>query len=104
MKKLRRQWGLSAAAGGAFVALATASPEVLSNATSAIRGVGGIGLGILLASNILAIPIMATIAYVASRKIGSGGGQGGQGAPRAATGVRGARKGTGATERRTCCA
>ncbi|WP_230533500.1 sodium:calcium antiporter [Microvirga roseola] len=76
LKKLRRQWGFSVAAGGAFVGLAAASPEIGINTTSAIRGVGDIGLGALLGSNVLAIPIMVFIAYVATRRrrLGEGGG------------------------------
>ena len=72
LKKLRRQWGFSVAAGGAFVGLAAASPEIGINTTSAIRGVGDIGLGALLGSNVLAIPMMVVTAYVATRKRGIG--------------------------------
>ncbi|HEV7266539.1 MAG TPA: hypothetical protein VGN83_16690 [Falsiroseomonas sp.] len=76
LKKLRRQWGFSAAAGGSFVGLAAASPEAGINLTSALRGVGDIGLGAMLGSNIIAIPIMVTTAYLATRKrrLGEGGG------------------------------
>lgn len=56
------------AVGGAFVRLAAASPEAGINATSAIRGVTDIGLGVTLGSNILAIPLMVTAAYLATRK------------------------------------
>jgi cation:H+ antiporter len=73
LKKLRRQWGFSVAAGGAFVGLAAASPEIGINTTSAIRGVGDIGLGALLGSNVLAIPMMVLTAYLATRKKGIGG-------------------------------
>ena len=62
LKKLRRQWGFSVAAGGSFVGLAAASPEIGINVTSAIRGVGDIGLGAMLGSNVIAIPIMVTTA------------------------------------------
>lgn len=68
LKKLRTQWGFSAAAGGAFVGLAAASPEIGINATSAVRGVTDIGLGVTLGSNILAIPLMVAAAYLATRK------------------------------------
>ena len=44
LKKVRKQKGFSVAAGGALVALAAASPEIGINITSAIRGVGDIGL------------------------------------------------------------
>ena len=67
LKKLRQQWGLTAVAGGAFVGLAAASPEISINAVSAIRGVSDIGLGVMLGSNILAIPLIVTVAYFASR-------------------------------------
>lgn len=73
LKKLRRQWGFSVAAGGAFVGLAAASPEIGINTTSAIRGVSDIGLGALLGSNVLAIPMMVVTAYLATRKKGIGG-------------------------------
>ena len=72
LKKLRHQWGFSVAAGGAFVGLAAASPEIGINTTSAIRGVGDIGLGALLGSNVLAIPMMVVTAYIATRKRGIG--------------------------------
>ena len=68
LKKLRRQWGFSAAAGGAFVGIAAASPEVGINIASAVRGVADIGLGAAIGSNILAIPLVITVAYIASRK------------------------------------
>ncbi len=68
LKKLRQQWGLSEAAGAAFVALATASPEVGTNTVSAIRGLSDIGLGNLLGSNIISVPAIVTVAYLASRK------------------------------------
>ena len=68
LKKLRRQWGFSAAAGGAYIGLAAASPEIGINATSAVRGVSDIGLGTMLGSNIIAIPLMVLVAYWASRK------------------------------------
>ncbi|MBM9595135.1 sodium:calcium exchanger [Rhodobacteraceae bacterium MCCB 386] len=72
LKKLRQQWGFSVAAGGAFVGLAAASPEIGINTTSALRGVGDIGLGALLGSNVLAIPMMVVTAYLATRKSGIG--------------------------------
>ena len=56
-----------------FIGLAAASPEIGINATSAIRGVGDIGLGALLGSNVLAIPMMVVTAYVATRKMNIGG-------------------------------
>ena len=78
LKKLRKQWGLTQIAGGALIGLAAASPEIGINITSAYRGVSDIGLGVMLGSNIVAIPLMMTIAYVASRKqsLGSGDSKG----------------------------
>lgn len=66
LQKLREQWGFSEAAGAAFVAFATASPEIGTNATSAIRGFSDIGLGNLLGSNIISVPVIVTVAYIAS--------------------------------------
>ena len=73
LKKLRRQWGLSEVAGAAFIGLAAASPEIGINTASALRQVPEIGLGASLGSNIIAIPLVVTIAYLASRrrKLGS---------------------------------
>lgn len=68
LKKLRQQWGISEAAGASFVALATTSPEVGTNTVSAIRGLSDIGLGNLLGSNIISVPAIVTVAYIASRK------------------------------------
>ena len=70
LEKLRRQWGLSEAAGAAFVALATASPEVGTNTAAALRGLSDIGLGNLLGSNIISVPAIVLVSYLASRNIG----------------------------------
>ena len=67
LKKLRRQWGFSAAAGGSFIGIAAASPEIGINIASAARGVADIGLGASIGSNILAIPVVVTVAYIATR-------------------------------------
>ena len=69
LKKLRKQWGFSVAAGGALVGLAAASPEIGINIASAITGVGDIGLGTMLGSNVIAIPIMVVTAYIATRHL-----------------------------------
>ncbi len=69
LKKLRKQWGFSVAAGGALVGLASASPEIGINITSAVTGVGDIGLGTMLGSNVIAIPLMVITAYVATRNL-----------------------------------
>lgn len=68
LQKLRQQWGLSGAAGGSLVALATASPEVGTNTMSALQGVADIGIGNLLGSNIISVPVIVTVAYLATRK------------------------------------
>ncbi|MEC9489476.1 MAG: hypothetical protein UMU04_00880 [Halanaerobiales bacterium] len=68
LKMLRRQWGLTSSAGAALLAIVTASPEVSINITSAVRGVSDIGLGNLLGSNIISIPLIITVSYFASRK------------------------------------
>lgn len=59
--KLTRQWGLTAAAGGALVALVTAGSEIVINTTSALRGATDIGLGMSLGSNVFAVPL--TVVY-----------------------------------------
>ena len=64
LEKLRRQWGLSEAAGAAFVALATASPEVGTNTAAAVRGLSDIGLGNLLGSNIISVPAIVLVSYI----------------------------------------
>lgn len=69
LKKIRKQKGFSLAAGGALIGLAAASPEIGINISSAATGVGEIGLGAMLGSNVIAIPLMVTTAYVASRHL-----------------------------------
>lgn len=73
LRKLRKQWGFSVAAGGSFIGLAAASPEIGINTTSAIRGVSDIGLGAMLGSNVIAIPLMVATAYIVTRKAKLGG-------------------------------
>lgn len=68
LRKLRSQWGLTQVAGAALVGIAAASPEVGINTTSALKEVADIGLGTMLGSNIIAIPVVVTTAFVASRK------------------------------------
>ena len=70
LKRIRRQWGLTGAAGGSLIAIATASPEIGINVTSVFRDVAGIGLGAMLGANIIAIPIVVAVAYLAARKPG----------------------------------
>ena len=67
LEKIRRQWGLSESAGAAFVALATASPEIGTNTASALQGLSDIGLGNLLGSNIISVPAIVTVAFIASK-------------------------------------
>ena len=69
LKKLRKQWGFSLAAGGALVGLAAASPEIGINIASAVTGVGDIGLGTMFGSNVIAIPLMVITAYIATRHL-----------------------------------
>lgn len=68
LKKLRRQWGFTQVAGAAFIGLAAAGAEISISIVSAVRGVGDIGMGASLGANILAIPLIVTIAYWASRR------------------------------------
>lgn len=68
LKAIRQKYGLAAAAGGALVALASASSDIAVNSVSALQGVGQIGLGNLLGSNVVSIPIVVSVAYLASRK------------------------------------
>ena len=65
---LRVRWGISAAFAGTVIAVASTSPEIIMNITSASRDVGDIGLGNVLGSNILNIPILVLVAYIASKK------------------------------------
>lgn len=68
LAKLRSQLGLTQVAGAALVGLTAASPEIGINTTSAIKQVADIGLGTMLGSNIVAIPLVVTTAYITSRK------------------------------------
>lgn len=69
LKKAKGTVGSSVAAGGALVGLAAASPEIGINTTSALTGVGDIGLGTMLSSNVIAIPLMVVTAYLATRHL-----------------------------------
>ena len=82
LKKLRQQWGFSAAAGGTLIGIASASPEIGINIASAVRGVADIGLGAMLGANTVAIPLVVTVAYWASRRerLGGEAGEGSEGA------------------------
>lgn len=72
LQKLRTRWGFSEAAGAAFVALATASPEIGTNTASALKGLSDIGLGNLLGSNIVSVPAIVTVSYLASQSQSKG--------------------------------
>lgn len=83
--------------GGTFIGIAAASPEVTINAVSAYRNAGDIGLGVILGSGMIGIPLTITVAYLATRKRGvrsgdgassssSDGGTGSSGSPRAGQG------------------
>lgn len=65
LRQIRRHWGLSTSAGGAVLAIGSASPEVAINVMSAVRGVPEIGLGALLGANLIANPLVVTGAYIA---------------------------------------
>lgn len=69
LKKLRRQWGFSVAAGGALIGIAAASPEIGINIASASTGVSNIGLDTMMGSNVIAIPLMVMVAYLATRNL-----------------------------------
>ncbi len=64
---LRRRFGLTAAAGGAFMGLATASPEISVNIASVAFGWPDLGLGAALGSNVPALPLIFLISYLATR-------------------------------------
>jgi cation:H+ antiporter len=64
----RIRWGISAAFAGTVIAIASTSPEVIMNVSSAVLGLGEIGLGNVLGSNILNVPILVLVAYFASRR------------------------------------
>ena len=76
LEKVTRGRGISTAAAGALVGFAAAGPEIGINVTSALRGVGDIGLGVMLGSNVLAIPLMVVVAYAATRARSLGEGHG----------------------------
>lgn len=64
---LRRRWGIPAAAGGAFMGIATASPEISVNVASVAFGWPDLGLGAALGSNVPALPLAFLISFLASR-------------------------------------
>lgn len=70
LRVLRRRWGLSEAAGASFIAIATASPEIGVNLAAAVRGQADIGLGNMLGANIVPIPVVLAVAFLASWRRG----------------------------------
>ncbi len=68
LQRLRRQRGFNPAAGATLVALATASPEIGTNSASALQHASDIGVGNLLGANIVSVPVIVGIAYLASRR------------------------------------
>lgn len=65
---MRIRWGISAAFAGTVIAVASTSPEIIMNVASATLDVGDIGLGNVLGSNILNVPILVLVAYIASKR------------------------------------
>ena len=64
---LRAHWGLPATVGGAFMGLATASPEISVNVASVAFGWPDLGLGAALGSNVPALPLVFLVAYLSTR-------------------------------------
>ena len=64
---LRRIFGLPATAGGVFLGLATASPEISINIASVALGWPDIGLGAALGSNVPALPLIFGISFLSVR-------------------------------------
>jgi cation:H+ antiporter len=64
---MRARFGLDETAGGALVGLATATPEISINVTSVALGWPDIGLGTALGSNLPALPLTLSIAYLSMR-------------------------------------
>ena len=79
LKAVRLRYGFTGAAGGPLVALGSASPDVGINTVSAITGTASIGLGSMLGSTVVSIPITVAVAYAAVRRNRSDRGDGGRG-------------------------
>lgn len=71
LKAVRLRYGLTGAAGGPLVALGSASPDVGVNTVGAVTGNASIGLGAMLGSTVVSIPITVAVAYFAVRRNGS---------------------------------
>lgn len=76
LKAVRLRYGFTGAAGGPLVALGSASPDVGINTVSAITGAASIGLGSMLGSTVVSIPITVAVAYAAVRRNRSDSGDG----------------------------
>ncbi|WP_286968236.1 MULTISPECIES: hypothetical protein [Arsenicicoccus] len=68
LKAVRMRYGFTGAAGGPLVALGSASPDVGITTVSAITGTASIGLGSMLGSTVVSIPITVAVAYAAARR------------------------------------
>lgn len=64
---LRARYGLSAAAGGALMGLATATPEMSVSVASVAFGWPDLGLGAALGSNVPALPLVFVLSYLSTR-------------------------------------
>ena len=64
---LRARFGLSAAAGGALMGVATAMPEISVNVASVAFGWPDLGLGAALGSNVPALPLVFVLSYLSTR-------------------------------------
>ena len=67
-QEITQAMGVLRRGGGLLLGLAAASPEMGINVTSAARDVSDIGLGAMLGSTVLVIPVIVTTAYLATRK------------------------------------
>jgi cation:H+ antiporter len=63
--RVRRRLGYPEAAGGAFMGLATATPEISINLSSVVFGWPDLGLGAALGSNIPALPLAILLSFLA---------------------------------------
>lgn len=78
LKAVRLRYGFTGAAGGPPIPFGSARPDVGINTVSAITGTASIGLGSMLGSTVVSIPITVAVAYAAVRRnrSDSGGGDG----------------------------
>ena len=68
LQAVRQRYGFTGAAGGPLVALGSASPDVGINVVSAATGSAAIGLGSMLGSTVVSIPITVAVGYAAVRR------------------------------------